>query len=121
MIPVGLQWLLTRKGLGATSHLEAGGFVRSKEGVPHPNIEFYFLPVAVKDHGRIPMDQHAYQVYLPYVQHRVGFSGCTWPRDTIEIRRTFEGCALFNIFRILYISIRTCIFLRHKIKMFAIG
>ena len=30
---IGFDWLFFRKGLGATSHFEAGGFVRSRAGV----------------------------------------------------------------------------------------
>ena len=62
MVPIGIRWFLFQSGLGATAHLEAGGFIRSREGVPHPNIQFHFLPSGVIDHGRKPIDQHAYQV-----------------------------------------------------------
>jgi choline dehydrogenase len=33
---IGLEWLLLRKGLGATNHFESGGFIRSRAGVEHP-------------------------------------------------------------------------------------
>ncbi|VDP93253.1 unnamed protein product [Echinostoma caproni] len=64
MIGIGLQWLLFRQGWGATSHLETGGFARSAPDVPHPNIQFHFLPSTIHDHGRKMGSQHAFQVHV---------------------------------------------------------
>jgi choline dehydrogenase len=63
MIAIGLRWFLFQSGVGASSHLEAGGFVRSRPDVPHPDVQFHFLPSAVNDHGRVPPDRHAFQVH----------------------------------------------------------
>ena len=62
MIPIGVQWFLTRKGPCASAHLEAGGFIRSREGFTHPNIQYHFLPSAFKDHGRVTVETEAFQV-----------------------------------------------------------
>ena len=32
---IGLEWVLTRRGLGATSHFETGGFIRRGDAVPY--------------------------------------------------------------------------------------
>ncbi|XP_022089589.1 choline dehydrogenase, mitochondrial-like [Acanthaster planci] len=64
MILIGLRWFLFQSGLGATPHLEAGGFIRSQPGVDHPDIQFHFLPSVVIDHGRIMGHCHAYQVHV---------------------------------------------------------
>ena len=40
---IGLQWLF-RRGPAATSHFEAGGFIRSNDDVAYPNLMFHFLP-----------------------------------------------------------------------------
>jgi choline dehydrogenase len=64
MLAIGLRWFLLRSGPGASSHLEAGGFVRSRPDVRHPDIQYHFLPSAVRDHGRIPPDRHAFQVHV---------------------------------------------------------
>lgn len=61
---IGLEWLWRFTGDGATSHLETGGFIRSRPGVPHPDIQFHFLPSQVIDHGRKPTQQEAYQVHV---------------------------------------------------------
>ena len=44
---VGLRWFLTRGGPGGTNHIEAGGFIRSRAGVEHPDIQYHFLPMAM--------------------------------------------------------------------------
>lgn len=64
MIKIGLQWFTTFTGDGATAHLESGGFIRSRPGVEHPDIQYHFLPSTVYDHGRVNGDQHAYQVHV---------------------------------------------------------
>ncbi len=64
MIAAGIQWFLTKKGICATSHLEAGGFIRSEAGIEHPNLQFHFLPSTVNDHGRKNGTSHAYQVHI---------------------------------------------------------
>lgn len=64
MIQIGLEWFTNSTGLGATSHLESGGFVRSTDEEDHPNIQFHFLPSVVVDHGRKMGNCHAYQVHV---------------------------------------------------------
>ena len=64
MIRIGLQWFLTSTGEGATAHLETGGFIRSRPGMTHPDIQFHFLPSTVNDHGRVVGPCHAYQVHV---------------------------------------------------------
>ena len=61
---VGLEWLLFRKGLGATNHFEVGGFVRSNEDVDYPNLMFHFLPIAIRYDGSSPIEGHGYQVHI---------------------------------------------------------
>ncbi|XP_034514370.1 choline dehydrogenase, mitochondrial isoform X5 [Ailuropoda melanoleuca] len=62
----GFGWMdmTIHQGDGATAHLETGGFIRSRPGVPHPDIQFHFLPSQVIDHGRVPTQQEAYQVHV---------------------------------------------------------
>jgi len=64
MVAAGIKWFLTHKGICATSHLEAGGFIRSEAGIEHPNLQFHFLPSTVNDHGRKNGTSHAYQVHI---------------------------------------------------------
>ena len=61
---VGAQWLLQRKGLGATNHFEGGGFCRSNVDVDYPNLMFHFLPMAVRYDGSKPAAGYGYQVHV---------------------------------------------------------
>ena len=60
---IGLQWLL-RRGPAATSHFEAGGFVRSNDQVDRPNLMFHFLPIAIRYDGTQPVEGHGYQLHI---------------------------------------------------------
>ena len=60
---IGLQWLF-RRGPGASNHFEAGGFLRSNDDVPWPNLMFHFLPVAVRYDGSVPAAGHGYQFHI---------------------------------------------------------
>ena len=61
---VGLEWLLARRGVGASNHFEAGGFIRSNDDVTHPNLMFHFLPIAIRYDGSQPAAEHGYQVHI---------------------------------------------------------
>ena len=64
MMKIGLQWFLTKTGEGATNHIHTGGFLRSRAGVEHPDIQIHFNPGAYIDHGRVAPTCHAYQMHL---------------------------------------------------------
>jgi choline dehydrogenase len=61
---IGLNWMLFRKGPGATNHFEGGGFARSNEDVNYPNLMFHFLPIAIRYDGTAPSAGHGYQVHI---------------------------------------------------------
>jgi choline dehydrogenase len=61
---IGAEWLFLRRGLGATNHFEAGGFVRSNDDVAYPNLMLHFLPIAVRYDGSRPAGDHGYQVHI---------------------------------------------------------
>lgn len=60
----GAQWLLTKTGLGASNHFEAGGFIRSKKGVKHPDLQYHFFPMAVRYDGKSPNNSHGFQAHV---------------------------------------------------------
>ena len=61
---IGLKWLVGRTGEAATNHFEAGGFIRSNDRVAYPNIQFHFLPLAIRYDGTSPRQGHGYQVHI---------------------------------------------------------
>ncbi len=61
---IGAQWLLTKDGLGSSNHFESAAFVRSKAGVKYPDIQFHFLPFAIRYDGTAPTEGHGFQVHV---------------------------------------------------------
>ena len=63
-LKIGLEWLLFQTGLGATNHFESGGFIRSEAGVKHPDLQYHFLPMAVRYDGNSPATGHGFQAHV---------------------------------------------------------
>jgi len=42
---LGARWLLTRTGLGASNYFESGAFLRTRDDVAFPNMQYEFLPL----------------------------------------------------------------------------
>ena len=61
---VGAQWLLFRRGPGASNQFESTGFIRSRAGLDYPDIQFHFLPLAVRYDGKVAAEGHGYQVHV---------------------------------------------------------
>jgi choline dehydrogenase len=61
---IGAKWLFGRTGEAATNHFEAGGFIRGNDQVEYPNIQYHFLPVAIRYDGSAPNEGHGYQVHV---------------------------------------------------------
>jgi choline dehydrogenase len=61
---VGAQWLFTGKGLGASNQFEACAFIRSKAGVEYPDIQYHFLPIAVRYDGKAVAAGHGFQAHV---------------------------------------------------------
>ncbi len=61
---IGAQWLFTGKGLGASNQFESCAFIRSKPGVEYPDIQYHFLPIAVRYDGRAAAEGHGFQAHV---------------------------------------------------------
>ncbi|MGI3210254.1 choline dehydrogenase [Roseovarius tibetensis] len=61
---VGLRWLLGRGGPGASNQFESCGFIRSGPGVDYPDIQFHFLPIAVRYDGKAAAEGHGFQAHV---------------------------------------------------------
>lgn len=61
---VGAQWLFTKTGLGASNQFESAAFVRSKAGVKYPDIQYHFIPIAVRYDGQAAQDGHGFQAHV---------------------------------------------------------
>ncbi|QXQ08429.1 choline dehydrogenase [Sphingosinicellaceae bacterium] len=63
-LAIGARWLLRKDGLGATNHFESCGFIRSRAGIPYPDIQFHFLPLAVSYDGTSMAEGHGFQAHV---------------------------------------------------------
>jgi choline dehydrogenase len=61
---IGAQWLLTGKGLGASNQFESCAFIRSRAGVDYPDIQYHFLPIAVRYDGKAAAGGHGFQAHV---------------------------------------------------------
>ena len=61
---IGTRWLLNKSGLGATNHFESCGFIRSKAGLEWPDLQYHFLPAAMRYDGKEAFAGHGFQVHI---------------------------------------------------------
>jgi len=61
---IGLRWIACRTGLGATNHFESCGFIRSKAGLAWPDLQYHFLPAAMRYDGKEAFAGHGFQVHI---------------------------------------------------------
>ncbi|MBR2687910.1 MAG: choline dehydrogenase [Aquamicrobium sp.] len=61
---IGARWMVFKSGLGATNHFEAAAFVRSAPGVDYPDIQYHFIPAAVRYDGKAAAKSHGFQAHV---------------------------------------------------------
>jgi len=61
---IGAKWLLMKTGLGASNQFESAAFIRSKAGVRYPDIQYHFLPIAVRYDGQAAAEGHGFQAHV---------------------------------------------------------
>lgn len=67
---IGAEWLVFKSGLGATNHFESCGFVRSAAGIDYPDIQFHFLPAAIRYDGGAAARGHGFQAHAGPMRSR---------------------------------------------------
>jgi len=118
----GLEWLMFKLGLGASNQFESAAFVRSKAGVDYPDIQFHFLPMAIRYDGQAAAEGHGFQAHVgpmrsasrgsvtlqsndPKEAPKIQFNYMSVPEDwedfrtCIRITREIFGQAAFDPFR----------------------
>ncbi|MGD0492580.1 MAG: choline dehydrogenase [Steroidobacteraceae bacterium] len=100
---IGARWLLFKDGLGATNHFETCAFIRSRAGIPYPDIQYHFLPMAVAYDGSTLAKEHGFQLHVgpmrsksrgwvrlasarPQDKPRILFNYLSHPDDWTEMR-----------------------------------
>ncbi|MEP3232782.1 MAG: choline dehydrogenase [Hyphomicrobiales bacterium] len=61
---VGARWLFTKTGPGASNQFESAAFIRSAAGVDYPDIQYHFLPIAVRYDGQAAAEGHGFQAHV---------------------------------------------------------
>ena len=61
---IGAEWLMFQSGLGSTNHFESCGFIRSAAGIDYPDIQYHFLPAAMRYDGKAAFAGHGFQVHV---------------------------------------------------------
>ncbi len=61
---IGIEWVLFKTGLGATNHFESCAFIRSEAGRKSPDIQYHFLPAAMRYDGTPSLKGHGFQVHV---------------------------------------------------------
>jgi len=61
---IGMQWMFLKSGPGATNQFETLGFIRSDKNILYPDIQFHFLPVAIRYDGKAPSEGHGFQLHV---------------------------------------------------------
>ncbi|MEM1375888.1 MAG: choline dehydrogenase [Pseudomonadota bacterium] len=61
---VGARWLLSKTGPGATNQFESAAFIRSQAGVEYPDIQYHFLPIAIRYDGQAAAEGHGFQAHV---------------------------------------------------------
>ncbi|XKG97347.1 choline dehydrogenase [Pelagibacterium halotolerans] len=60
----GAQWLFFKTGLGASNQFESAAFIRSRAGIDYPDIQFHFLPIAIRYDGKAAAEGHGFQAHV---------------------------------------------------------
>lgn len=124
---VGARWLLTRTGPGATNNFESAAFIRSKAGIRYPDIQYHFLPLAVRYDGRVAAEGHGFQAHVgpmrsasrgdvtlrssdPAEAPRIRFNYMSQPQDWED----FRTC--IRLTREIFAQEAFALFRRHEIQ-----
>ena len=101
---IGAEWLFFKTGLGATNHFEAAAFLRSAPGVDYPDIQYHFIPAAVRYDGKAAAKSHGFQAHVgpmrsksrgnvalrsadPWAKPEIRFNYMSHPDDWSDFRR----------------------------------
>ena len=104
MAVIGAQWLFLKLGLGTSNQFESAAFLRSRAGIEYPDIQYHFLPMAVRYDGRAAVEGHGFQAHVgpmrsrsrgsvtlrsadPGEPPRILFNYMSEPEDWAEFRR----------------------------------
>jgi choline dehydrogenase len=60
---VGIQYLLSKSGAGADNFLQAGAFLKSREGLDMPDLQMHVVNAMMRDHGKYDYEKDGYTIH----------------------------------------------------------
>ena len=119
---IGAQWLLTKTGLGTSNQFESAAFLRSGPKAEYPDIQYHFLPIAIRYDGQAAAEGHGFQAHVgpmrsksrgqvtlqssdPSAAPKIEFNYMSDPEDweifrhCIRLTRTIFGQEAFDPYR----------------------
>ncbi len=91
-VRAGLEWLLFRTGPGSSNHFEALAFLRSTPAVDYPDIQFHFVPIALRYDGQATPEGHGFQIHANPARSQSRGTVRLGPGHTPEIRFNYMSC-----------------------------
>ena len=75
---VGLNWMLFRKGVGATQALESGAFLKSRPDLDRPDLQVHCVLAVMQNHGKTQVEKDGFTFHVcqlrPESRGRVGLN-----------------------------------------------
>ncbi|WOR15834.1 choline dehydrogenase [Hyphomonas sp. FCG-A18] len=62
-IGVGLKYLMSKKGAGADNFLQAGAFLKSREGLDRPDLQLHYVNAAMINHGNTDIGKDGFTIH----------------------------------------------------------
>ncbi|MEQ9315797.1 MAG: choline dehydrogenase [Henriciella sp.] len=62
-IAVGLNYLLRKQGPGRDNFLQAGAFLKSREGLDRPDLQLHYVNAIMMDHGRTEVNSDGFTIH----------------------------------------------------------
>ncbi|ANP47653.1 choline dehydrogenase [Candidatus Viadribacter manganicus] len=60
---IGIEYMLTKQGLGRTNHLHAGAFLKTRGELDRPDIQIHLVNAQMRDHARVKPDRDAFTLH----------------------------------------------------------
>ncbi|MEQ1489857.1 MAG: GMC oxidoreductase, partial [Terricaulis sp.] len=60
---IGIEYMLTKQGLGRTNHLHAGAFLKTRGELDRPDIQLHLVNAQMRDHARVKADRDGFTIH----------------------------------------------------------
>jgi len=62
-LAVGIKYLMSKSGPGADNHLQAGAFLKTREGLDRPDIQLHVVNAMMRDHGNYDYKKDGFTIH----------------------------------------------------------